>query len=143
MSNRIRKQAKQLSKTQNNQLLEQSITVEKHSILPPPDDLERYEKLNPGTAKILMETFQKQVEHRINIETSVINANTDKAKRGQVLGFILCLTAIIGGTILICFDKDIYGLAAIITAITSLVIVFVTGTNAKKKERIEKDKLNK
>ena len=90
-----------------------------------------------------METFQKQVEHRINIETSVINANTDKAKRGQVLGFILCLTAIIGGTILICFDKDIYGLAAIITAITSLVIVFVTGTNAKKKERIEKDKLNK
>lgn len=57
-------------------------------ILPAPDELERYEKLNPGITERLMKTYELQVEHRIHIENIVIEGDSKRANLGQVFGFI-------------------------------------------------------
>ena len=38
--------------------------------LPPPEALDRYEKILPGSAKIIFAAFEKQNAHRLEIETS-------------------------------------------------------------------------
>ncbi len=55
-----------------------------------------------------------------------------------MLGFALALTAIIGGGVLIAFDKDASGLTAIVSALAGLVAVFVYGRRKDAEERREK-----
>lgn len=58
--------------------------------------------------------------------------------RGQTLGFILALTAVIGGCGLIALGKDASGLTAILGALAGLVAVFVYGRRKDAEERREK-----
>lgn len=43
------------------------------SILPLPDEIERYEAICPGTLKTLLSTYEKQTDHRIEMESAVVN----------------------------------------------------------------------
>lgn len=112
------------------------------SILPPPEELEKYERLYQGTTEILMTSYQAQVNHRIDMEGKVIDSGIRNSARGQLFAFILSMTAIVGGIILIVFDKNAEGLAAIISALVALVGVYVFGALVKKNERIEKSRKN-
>ena len=89
---------------------------------------------------IILSTYQKQVEHRINIENSVIKHKNMNATIGQVFAFIIAMTAIIAGYMLIKIDKNVIGLGSIITALVGLVVVFIYGRSQERKERIEKAK---
>ncbi len=53
------------------------------SILPPPDEQECYETLCPGITRTLMDTYEKQVNHRISIETTVVDSGIKNSERGQ------------------------------------------------------------
>jgi uncharacterized membrane protein len=110
------------------------------SILPPPSELERYEALHPGTTKILLDTYQKQVEHRIKIEENVIEGDTRRANIGQVMAFILSLVTIMGGFTLVALGKDVLGISAILGSLATLVGVFVYGAHTRRKERENKSK---
>ena len=115
-------------------------SIQRQSILPPPNELERYEALNPGTTRIILETYQKQVEHRIAIEKTVIEGDTRRANIGQVMAFILSLITIVGGFILVVLGKDILGIAAIISSLATLLGVFMYGAHTRRKERENKSK---
>lgn len=56
------------------------------------------------------------MRHRHALESAVVNGNVEAQRRGQVMGFILGLVAILSGIGLIAFDKDAQRLSAIITA---------------------------
>ena len=58
----------------------------------------------------------------------------------QIFAFIIVIGAIIAGCVLIKSDKDATGLGIIISALASLVGVFVYGRSQERKERIEKAK---
>lgn len=118
------------------------IATMRAGILPPPEELEQYERLYPGTARILMETYEKQVNHRIDIETKVIESGIKNSRRGQIMAFILGLIAITGGIVLIALGKSAQGIAAVITALAALTGVYIGGNISKKKERIEKSRQN-
>lgn len=108
--------------------------------IPSADELSKYEAVKPGITDIILDTYQKQVEHRIEIEKSVIKHKNINAILGQVFAFIIVIGAIIAGCVLIKSDKDATGLGIIISALASLVGVFVYGRSQERKERLEKAK---
>jgi len=64
--------------------------------LPRPEDLEKYNGIIPNGADRIMSMAEKQSQHRLEIEKSVIAANNRESGTGQWMGFILgvlCLSA--------------------------------------------------
>lgn len=57
------------------------------SILPPPKEMEHYESLCPGITTTLIDTYKQQVEHRINIESKVVESGIKNSARGQIFAF--------------------------------------------------------
>lgn len=95
------------------------------SILPPPDEIERYEAICHGTLKTLLSTYEKQTDHRIEMESAVVNNDIRNSRYGQVFAFIIAMTAIVGGIVMICLDKNTQGLVSIIAALVALLGVFL------------------
>ncbi len=77
---------------------------------------------------------EQQSRHRQGIENKVIDSNVFVQKLGPFLGFIVAMTAVVGGIVMILNGKDGYGLAAIIGALASLTGVFIYGKQQQKKE---------
>lgn len=77
---------------------------------------------------------EKQMQHRHDLEKSVIDTNCKTQKWGPILGFIVSMTAIIGGIYLVLQGKSVEGLAAVISALASLAVVFVAGRKKQQKE---------
>lgn len=141
MANKNIQKSQQVSQSENT-VIAQTMQIERHSILPPPAELKEYEKLYPGTTELLLKEFQAQAHHRMEIEKQVITSGVKNSRRGQIFAFIIALVTIIGGFTLLFFNKDIYGITAIIGAIATLAAVFIYGDISKKKERTEKSKNN-
>ena len=81
---------------------------------------------------------ESQMRHRQALESAVVNGNVTAQRRGQVMGFMLGLVAILGGIGLIAADKDASGLSAIITAFVALAGVFIYGRVEQRRERERK-----
>ncbi|MBR4791801.1 MAG: DUF2335 domain-containing protein [Treponema sp.] len=112
------------------------------SPLPPAAELERYEKIYPGFAERLMVRYEKQSDHRMELETKVIESGIKNSARGQVFAFLLSAMTIGVGAFLIYRNKDILGIAAVLSALATLLGVFIYGNKSKKDERIQKSKAN-
>jgi uncharacterized membrane protein len=106
--------------------------------LPQPEALERYNQIVPGAAERIIQMAETQHKHRLEIETNVVNSNIAAQKRGTILGFIVAMTAILGGVFLVYIGKEASGLASIVTALVGLVGVFVYGKNEQKKDLAKK-----
>lgn len=111
--------------------------------IPPPEILEKYENLAPGTAEKLINQTLRQSEHRMNIENKVIDSKISDSKLGIILGFILGLVALIGSFYLISIGKDIVGVGVLIISIGSGVANFIYATKSNREERKEKRKESK
>ena len=115
-------------------------TESRTDILPPPEELERYEQIHPGITKIILDTYIGQVNHRIKLESSVIENDNKRANRGQIVSAVLTFFCITAGSILTYFDKNIVGLSLIIGSIGTLLTAFYGGAILRKIERVQKDK---
>ena len=102
--------------------------------LPPPEVLEKYNQALPGAAERILAMAEQQSRHRQTIETTVINSNAFVQKVGPFLGFIVAMTAVVGGIVLILKGKDGYGLASIIAPLAGLAGVFIYGKQRQNKE---------
>ena len=108
--------------------------------LPPPHTLEKYDKILLGAAERILKMAEKQSNHRQTLEKKVVFTDSGNSRLGVWLAFFLATITIIGGGFLIYNDKDIAGLASIITAIGGLVGVFIYGRYQEKKELEKKEK---
>jgi uncharacterized membrane protein len=117
-----------------------SFTAIRAGPLPPPDEMERYERLYPGSTKMLLELLKEQSGHRMELEKTVIKGDNRRANIAQWLSFALGMTALIGGVILILKGKDGFGFASIIGALATLLSAFVGGAILRKIERQKKTK---
>lgn len=106
--------------------------------LPPPEILEHYNQILPGAAERIIRMAEQQGEHRRSLEKTAIEANATAEKRGPILGFILAMTALIGGIWLISKGLKIEGLVALLTAIAAPVGVFVYGKVQQQKDLASK-----
>lgn len=114
--------------------------------LPHPRILADYEITLPGCADRIVAMAERQAEHRLAQEAKeeahrhaqeakVIDSNCRAQDRGPLLGFALCMGTLLAGTFLIYQGREVSGLVAILTALTAVVVVFVTGKRAGHKER--------
>lgn len=104
--------------------------------LPPAEQLEKYEKVHPGAADRIITMAEKQADHRRMLEFEQLKLTRDlnethlksetiNNKRGLIFAFVLVLLLIIGGFILILFDKDAYGFASIVASLATLAGTFI------------------
>jgi hypothetical protein len=115
-------------------------TESRTDILPPPDEMERFEALHPGITKIILDTYVAQVNHRMALETTVIEGDNKRATRGQIISGVLGLVCIVSGGILTYLGKDVVGLSLIFGSIGTLLTAFYGGAILRKIERVQKDR---
>lgn len=106
--------------------------------LPHPDILARFNEVVPNGAERIFSAFERQGMHRESLEKSVVDGNIKSQARGSWLGFIVAMTAVIGGIYLIATGKGVLGLASVITSIAGIGGVFYFGRRHQRTELGEK-----
>ena len=106
--------------------------------LPHPDHLESYERIMPGAAERIFQAFGEEAGHRHAMESKVVDSSMRSESRGQIFGFVIGMTALIGGIGLMAFDKSITGVATSLSALVTLVGVFVWSKRQKSRQLSEK-----
>ncbi|QQR78310.1 MAG: DUF2335 domain-containing protein [Candidatus Moraniibacteriota bacterium] len=107
--------------------------------LPHPDLLKRYREIVPDAPERILRMAEKQNEHRIEIEKKVISGNIWNERLGLIAGFSVCLYALYLGTQILMSGHEGYGFSAILSALASLVGVYIytkhTESRQQKEER--------
>ncbi|EAC2511317.1 DUF2335 domain-containing protein [Listeria monocytogenes] len=104
--------------------------------LPPAEQLEKYEKVLPGAADRIIKMAEDQAVHRRSQEDKKLQLNkelnemhlkseTVNNNRGLVFAFVLGLLFVIGGFILLIFDKKVSGFVALILPLATLLGTFI------------------
>lgn len=118
-----------------NQSLAQLQAVSFQGPLPPPQLLEHYNQILPGSAERLISMWENQVKHRQELENKVITSDIRQSYFGSILGFIIALAAIGAGTFLAYIGRPTEGISAILSALVGLVGVYAWGSYQRRKER--------
>jgi len=116
-----------------------SYKEEYEGLIPHPRLMEQWDKLIPGSAEKIFNRFEKQSDHRMNIESRVVKANNFKSYISPIFAFFISILAI-GGGIYIALNGNaglggtlsFVGLGAVVAPF--LVTTFKTpkNTNTKK-----------
>lgn len=130
-------QNKPTSKNSNNLVVEER-TITFSGPLPPPEVLERYNKIVPGVAERIIKMAEQQSAHRRSLEAQVINSDIKNSKLGLYFGFMIGLTGIIGSVITSIYVSQLAGGVLGIGSLTALTGVFIYGSQSRKKEREER-----
>lgn len=109
--------------------------------LPPPDILKGYEVILPGSFERILKMAEKQQEHRMSIEKTIVDRRTRQSGRGQIFGAILALLFGAGAVFLGYFGHDILAGVISTTTIIGLATIFVLSKKPDKtrKENMEED----
>ncbi|KGF06839.1 hypothetical protein HMPREF1634_07440 [Tissierellia bacterium S7-1-4] len=107
--------------------------------LPHPEIIRQYDEICPGTAEKIVDSFVKQTNHRIDMETRVIKSSVFRANVGLFMAFIISLICLYIAYKLFNDDKSLYGLGLVILNLATLISVFIKKSNDKNKELKEKE----
>ena len=132
------------SKSSNSLQPKSHVNIASHHFsgpIPPPDILERYNVVHPGASGIILEAFQKQSDHRRNLESIVIRQGARDSLLGLIFAFILGLSTVMGAVICILNEHQTAGTLLGGVGLTSLVGTFIYGTRSRRQERETKAKL--
>ncbi|MBE7439103.1 MAG: DUF2335 domain-containing protein [Spirochaetales bacterium] len=112
-----------------------SITVwTSHSPVPPPDWLEYYERVIPGSGSQLLAQWHAQSEHRMRLEFRVVNSNIRMQYLGWLSATVLGLAGIGGGIFLVALGKELTGFGAVVSSVVALAAVFILGRRKQESE---------
>lgn len=120
-------------------LIAQEIRAEFSGPLPHPEILAKYEEILPGSATRIFEMAEAQALHRRNMEKNSLNLSGRDALLGIILGFIIALSGIIGGILIIALNPDsvgavISGSAISGSSLIGIIRTFVIGSKKQEKE---------
>lgn len=107
--------------------------------LPSPRTLKEYGELDENFPKVIVDSFERQNNHRIDMERKMLDSDIRNERLGMVLAFILAMTGLLGGLILSYFGKIGAGITAFLGSLVSLVGTFVYGKYKQSKELKLKD----
>lgn len=108
---------------------------------PPPEVLQGYEQLVPGSAARLLQQAERQTDHRINLERMVTTSDVRRSWAGLICGFVLCSSCIGGGILCVLQGHDVAGAGIATAAVVGLAGAFIYGTASRKSERQQKTAL--
>ena len=115
-----------------------TMSMESHytSPIPRPEDLQKYNEINPKASEILFNGFEKQQSHRIALEKEIVGRQLNQHGRGQVFAFIISLVFALAAWDLGKSDHDWLGGILGGATLVSLATIFILG---KKKKMSDKD----
>ncbi len=116
------------------------LTLEMHyGPIPHPEILKKYDELDPGAAKLIIENGVNESVHRRDMEKRLLEKEINDKRRGQYLGFIIGLVVILAGTYLIYANHPITGTLLSGTSLLGLVGSFLSsGSNDRNNEKSDK-----
>lgn len=96
--------------------------------------LAAYNNAVPDAAERILRMAEEQQEHRHRLEAIVIRGDVRRADHGLYIGGAIIALAVICGSILVYFDKDVQGLLLGIGSMVTAVGAFIWGWNKRKHE---------
>jgi uncharacterized membrane protein len=111
------------------------------SPLPPAEEMEKYKNVDPEIPKTIIKQWEKQTDHRQDLEKSVINNDILISRMGLLFAFLIGISGIVGGVVIALSGHEVAGSIFSGVSLVSLVSTFIYGTN-KKNKQIEKKKEN-
>lgn len=108
--------------------------------LPPPSILDGYNQAVENGAERIVKMAEKQNDHRIEMEKSVILHQLKESSRGQWFELVIGIFALSMAGGLAYLGHEVAGSIIGAAGVTGLVSVFVLGKRIQKKELIEKQK---
>jgi len=109
--------------------------------LPSPAVLRELAEIYPEAPKIIFDEFKAQAKHRRDLEQVVVRSGARGSLRGQIIGGVIGCSGILGSIYAAVHGFPIFGEILATTCVVSLAVLFVTGREAQKKERIEKTEI--
>jgi uncharacterized membrane protein len=106
--------------------------------IPPPQIMEAYERILPGSADRILRMAEKQSDHRQGLERQVVAGNVSAQTRGQRYAGGLSALLFGGGIYLLANGIQIGGLSTLALAVAGIVSTFIYGRSRQEKERREK-----
>jgi uncharacterized membrane protein len=103
--------------------------------LPPAEQLEQYERVSPGSAKIIFDEFQKQSEHRRAMERIVVRSDSIRSFSGLFAGLLLGGYIVYVGAGLLRDGHSVTGFSAIGVAVAIAVGPFLVRNYLQSQER--------
>jgi hypothetical protein len=97
--------------------------------------------VEPGLASRITGLAERQAEHRMALEKAVVFGDGRRSWAGLILGFVVVCLSLASSTYLIIAGHDWAGGLLATGGLTSLVSVFIYGTNVRAKECAEKRKV--
>jgi uncharacterized membrane protein len=116
-----------------------SVTEHFSGPLPPPSALQAYEKAHPGAAERILKMAEEQATHRQTLERKVVESNIFNEKAGMVLGFVLLISLMSIGAVLVYSGKKVEGLAALLSspAIPAIAYFYTKLQDRKNSEEVQ------
>lgn len=108
------------------------------SQFPPPAVLREYEQLVPGCVAEIFKVGNQQSRHRMTIETKVTDSDIERSKHGLWAAVWIASLIIVAGITAIAMNHPGTGATIIGVDLTSLVGIFVYGTERRRSERLRK-----
>jgi uncharacterized membrane protein len=94
--------------------------------VPPPEIMAGYAEIDPSFPGRFIAMAEKQSEHRMALETERLKSDGGGQRVGLIMGFILILSALVCGTVIILEGKSGVGFSIIVIAAVGLGAVFRT-----------------
>ncbi|MDM3978219.1 DUF2335 domain-containing protein [Enterococcus faecalis] len=117
------------------------LTLEMHyGPIPHPEILKKYEELDKGAAKLIIENGVQESVHRREMEKSYFKKSERDKKRGQYLGFLIGTIVISGGVWLINGGHAITGTLLSGTSLLGLVGSFTSNESDNQTKRTSEEK---
>ncbi len=100
--------------------------------LPPPDILKGYEDIIPGAATRILKMAERQSEHRMNLEKTIVDSDSKMGLLGLTAAFLLSAMIIVGSVYVIANGYAWAGVSMIGINVASLAGVFVYGSKTRR-----------
>lgn len=97
------------------------------SPLPSPDAVQRYEQVLPGAADRIMKLLENQAEHRMDMETALVEGALRTERLGQIFGLSIVIVVFVVSALLIEGGHGIAGTVLGVTDLVALIAVFLRG----------------
>lgn len=106
--------------------------------IPPPDLLAGYNDIIPDGAERILRMAEKQSDHRMEMEKTVIGRELNQSGRGQNYAVIIVILVLLISAALIYTDHDLAGGALGVVDLGAIAWVFIAGKYAQKKDLAKK-----
>ncbi len=122
-------------------IITSSTTVQFSGPMPPPELLERYEQICPGSADRMLGLVEGEAKYRREMESAIVHSEIDRtrksfaeAKRGQICAVIITLSTLIAGVYAAVTGHEVSGSIIGSAGIGGIVTTFILGRAKHKPE---------